>query len=117
MEQELDGLKHDTDETKRTKAHMALLQLRRKIEDYPHFVSIKENVDRALLPTGFNPNKRDNDMLATAIELASSNTDKIIIVSNDNEFLSNISDCINSNTISDYIEGINLDELLIRLGD
>ena len=43
--------------------------------------------------------------------------DKVTIVSNDAEFIHNINDCINSDLISERIEGIDLDELLIRLGD
>lgn len=116
MEQELDGLKKDPD--KKKNASMALLLLRRKAYDNPQFLSIKENVDRGLLPDGFDPNKKDNDMLATAIELEKSdNVDKVTIVSNDAEFIHNINDCINSVLISERIEGIDLDELLIRLGD
>lgn len=116
MEQELDGLKKDPD--KKGNASMALLLLRRKQSDYPHFLSIKENVDKGLLPIGFDPNKKDNDMLATAIELEKSDKiDKVVIVSNDAEFINNIDDCIHSGIISERIEGINLDELLIRLSD
>lgn len=116
MEQELDGLKKDPD--KKLNASMALLLLRRKQSDYPQFLSIKDNVDKGLLPIGFDPDKKDNDMLATAIELEKSDkVDKVTIVANDAEFIHNINDCINSGTISERIEGINLDELLIRLSD
>lgn len=116
MEQELDGLKKDPE--KKGNASMALLLLRRKQSDYPQFLSIKDNVNKGLLPIGFDPDKKDNDMLATAIELEKSDkVDKVIIVANDAEFINNINDCINSGTISERIEGINLDELLIRLSD
>lgn len=118
MEQELDGLAHDADITKKERARMARLQLRRKKEDFPHFVSIHDNVNRDLLPTGFDHNIKDNDMLATAIELESrNNIDKIIIVTNDFEFISNIKDCLQSKSISERIEGIDLNELQTRLGD
>ena len=118
MEQELDGLAHDADITKKERAIMARLQLRRKKEDFPHFVSIHDNVNRDLLPTGFDHNIKDNDMLATAIELESrNNIDKIIIVTNDFEFISNIKDCLQSKSISERIEGIDLNELQTRLGD
>lgn len=116
MEQELDGLKKDPE--KKGNASMALLLLRRKQSDYPQFLSIKDNVDKGLLPIGFDPDKKDNDMLATAIELEKSDkVDKVIIVANDTEFINNINDCINSGIISERIKGINLDELLIRLSD
>ena len=116
MEQELDSLTHV--EEKKNNATMARLSLRRKMSDYPHFISIKDNVDRSLLPVGFDPEKKDNDMLATAIEFEQKNNiDKVIVVSNDAEFISNIKDCVASKSINENIEGINLNELLIRLGD
>ena len=116
MEQELDSLTHV--EEKKNNATMARLSLRSKMSDYPHFISIKDNVDRSLLPVGFDPEKKDNDMLATAIEFEQKNNiDKVIVVSNDAEFISNIKDCVASKSINENIEGINLNELLIRLGD
>lgn len=116
MEQELDGLSHD--EKKKANASLARLSLRRKKVDYPHFVSIKDNVNRELLPIGFDPNIKDNDMLATAIEVAEKETlERIVIVANDSEFVSNINDCVYEEIISPKIEAINLDELLIRLSE
>ena len=88
----------------------------RKRDDYPQFLSIKNDVDRSLLPTGFDPNLKDNDMLASAIELETNdNINKVVIVSNDREFISNIHSCVDSETISNSIEGINLEQLLLRL--
>ena len=116
MEQELDGLSHDKE--KGEKANKALKLLRRYKNDYPHFVSIKDNVDDKLLPPGFDSKKKDNDLLATAIELEKKvKCEKVIIVANDNEFISNVKDCVNVKIISDRIEGIDLNELLIRLSD
>ena len=116
MEQELDGLTHDPN--KKEKAVEALRLLRKKLSDNPQCYSIYQNVNRDLLPPGFDPTKNDNDMLATSIEMAKNdNVEKVVIVSNDKEFVANIKDCTNSGIISNRIEGINLDELLIRLGD
>lgn len=116
MEQELDGLSHN--EEKKANANIARLSLRRKKIDYPHFVSIKDNVNRDLLPTGFDKELKDNDMLATAIEISSNNTyDRIVIVAVDDEFVSNVNDCVSGEVISSKIESINLDELLIRLSE
>jgi len=94
------------------------LYLRRKREDYPQFVTIKNNVDRNLLPVGFDPAKKDNDMLATAIELEKDNNyGKIIVVTDDKVLLLNILECVKSNIISNRIEAIDLDELLVRLSE
>ena len=113
MEQELDGLTHD--EEKKSTAKIALLQLRRKKDDHPQ-ISIKDKVDRSLLPVGFDPQKKDNDMLATAIELQDNDTiAKIVIASNDKEFRCNVNDCVNNETLNYKIEAIDLDELLVRL--
>lgn len=114
MEQELDGLKHNTDRNIKANATMATLFLRRKMADNPN-LTIKDNVDKKLLPKGFDHKKNDNDMLAAAIEVETEDNNNIVIVSNDIGFISNINDCKNSQIISDRIEGINLDELLIRL--
>ena len=116
MEQELDGLSKDP--LKKANADLAKQQIRRKKKDYPQFLSLKDDVDRSLLPNGFNPNLKDNDMLASAIELENNNNiEKVIIVANDNEFISNVQDCVDKEIISGRIEGINLNELLMRLGE
>ena len=118
MEQEIDGKAHDLDPEKKEKAIKARLYLRRKREDYPQFVTIKNNVDRNLLPVGFDPAKKDNDMLATAIELEKDNNyGKIIVVTDDKVLLLNILECVKSNIISNRIEAIDLDELLVRLSE
>ena len=67
MEQELDRLSHIPD--KKENAVKALVSLNRKRRDNPQFLSINDNVKIGLLPVGFDPNKLDNHIIATAIEL------------------------------------------------
>ena len=116
MEQELDRLSHIPD--KKENAVKALVSLNRKRRDNPQFLSINDNVKIKLLPVGFDPNKLDNHIIATAIELdKSNNVKKVVIVTNDNELINNIEDCITNGTLNEQIEIINLDELLIRLSE
>lgn len=116
MEQELDRLSHIPD--KKENAVKALVSLNRKRRDNPQFLSINDNVKIELLPVGFDPNKLDNHIIATAIELdKSNNVKKVVIVTNDNELINNIEDCITNGTLNEQIEIINLDELLIRLSE
>ena|GEM_PF-5886804 len=57
-------------------------------------------------------------MLATAIELEKDNNyGKIIVVTDDKVLLLNILECVKSNIISNRIEAIDLDELLVRLSE
>ena len=103
---------------KKENAVKALVSLNRKRRDNPQFLSINDNVKIKLLPVGFDPNKLDNHIIATAIELdKSNNVKKVVIVTNDNELINNIEDCITNGTLNEQIEIINLDELLIRLSE
>lgn len=114
MEQELDRLAHDSD--KADAANKALKLLRKKQGDNPQFLSIKDDVKRALLPEGFDHNKHDNDIIATAIELDKSDSvDKIVVVTNDKELYANIKDLSDKEKISERVDVINLDDLLIKL--
>ena len=116
VEQELDGLTHDPNKEKN--AREALLLIRWNQKWHPQFLKIKDNINKECLPRGFDPQKNDNDMLAAAIELETSDfIDRVFIVTNDTEFIDNINDCINSGAVSNRIEGINLNELLHRLGN
>ena len=47
----------------------------------------------------------------------SNNVKKVVIVTNDNELINNIEDCITNGTLNEQIEIINLDELLIMLSE
>lgn len=116
MEQELDRLAHDSD--KADAANKALKLLRKKQGDNPQFLSIKDDVKRALLPEGFDHNKHDNDIIATAIELDKSDSvDKIVVVTNDKELYANIKDISDKELISERVDVINLDDLLIKLDE
>lgn len=116
MEQELDRLAHDPD--KADAANKALKLLRKKQRDYPQFLSIKDDVKREHLPNGFDHNKHDNDIIATAIELDKSDSvDKIVVVTNDKELYANIKDISDKKIISERVDVINLDELLIKLDE
>lgn len=116
MEQELDRLSHIPD--KKENAVKALVSLNRKRRDNPQFLLINDNVKIELLPVGFDPDKLDNHIIATAIELDKlDNVKKVVIVTNDNELINNIEDCITNGTLNEQVEIINLDELLIRLSE
>ena len=102
VEQELDGLTH-RDETSEN-ARTALVSLRQYAVERPQFFRIEDDLKLDLLPIGFDRDKKDNHLLALAIELAGKQEhNRIVIVSQDINFKSNVEDLVQKTLISDKI--------------
>lgn len=115
MQQELDGLAHDENPDRKESANTALKQMNYFIKCHPQF-SIQDDINIDLLPIGFDPSKKDNHMLALAIEFDNRSLvkyNKIIIVSDDAVFVNDVNDYFEEK--ESRIQAINSDELLLRL--
>ena len=114
MQQELDGLAHDKNLDRKESAVTALKQMMYFTNNHPQFY-IQDDINTDLLPIGFDPNKKDNHMLASAIEFDNRSLvkyNRIIIVSDDVGFVSSVNDYFENK--ESRIQAINSDELLLK---